>query len=339
MYRVIFPHLIMDSDAALVMREAIIEALLRVFESRLAADGWAQAVDNAVYFHAGLRLIHSLKMIPCPACKGRGKMADGQRCLTCPITAGRVDEQPNGRPYDLYQVYDDGARNADVTADLQRNTKRRIMWASIRCVEEQTKITQGWTKYTGCPSHGDYRTTPTGAKPISREKVFGKETKSKERWRTKTEIKDPEIWKIAEHYIHNRFGVAHYKATRITSIVADDKRTAYFVRVDGEGSNYCMNLRGDHNRNRIYFIMDKKGMSQMCFCRCPKTEGRIKGMCKDFRSPAKLFNDLECGKLFSMQSLQKPGPAFLTQNPVTFSEALETELFNDARGPPKRPKK
>ena len=47
-------------------------------------------------------------------------------------------------------------------------------------------------------------------------------------------------------------------------------------------SNYCENLKRDHNSNHIWFIISGKLILQKCFCRCETLRGRRDGFCKDF---------------------------------------------------------
>lgn len=47
-------------------------------------------------------------------------------------------------------------------------------------------------------------------------------------------------------------------------------------------SNYCENLKRDHNSNHIWFIISGKLILQKCFCKCETLRGRREGFCKDF---------------------------------------------------------
>jgi len=75
-----------------------------------------------------------------------------------------------------------------------------------------------------------------------------------------------------------------YRNTKIidmTRLIGDDEFPFYFVRVD---SSFCMNIRDEHNHNSIYFLINKHGLYQKCFCTCDTTEGRAFGPCKKYRS-------------------------------------------------------
>jgi len=47
-------------------------------------------------------------------------------------------------------------------------------------------------------------------------------------------------------------------------------------------SNYCENLKREHNSNHVWFIISGKVILQKCFCKCETLRGRREGFCKDF---------------------------------------------------------
>lgn len=49
-------------------------------------------------------------------------------------------------------------------------------------------------------------------------------------------------------------------------------------------SRYCMNRRGNHRSNHVYFVMSKKKLYQKCYCTCDTTQNRTFGKCKNFSS-------------------------------------------------------
>ena len=62
-------------------------------------------------------------------------------------------------------------------------------------------------------------------------------------------------------------------------------------------SNYCENLRREHNSNHVWFIISGKLIIQKCFCRCETLRGRKDGFCKDFcgrrhELPSSIINKL-----------------------------------------------
>ena len=150
---------------------------------------------------------------------------------------------------------------------------------------------------------------------------------------------DKEKWRIIEHNIHNRM---NYPKVRITKIYTDKTGTKYFICVNGDGSSYCLNLRGEHSRTRVWFYLDKAGISQRCFCRCQTS--RFKGCCKDFQSHPKPLSDREYGYFFQSKPLKGPGAQGssvqgLTSQERIYSQKLEDELFGaNSAPPPKRTK-
>lgn len=55
----------------------------------------------------------------------------------------------------------------------------------------------------------------------------------------------------------------------------------YLAKIE---SMYCLNARREHNSCGIYFHISLKGLQQRCFCKCETKEGRVNGLCRDFRS-------------------------------------------------------
>ena len=60
-------------------------------------------------------------------------------------------------------------------------------------------------------------------------------------------------------------------------------RTPYSVMLRST-SHFCRNLGRAHKSNTVYFVVNRSGVAQRCFCRCETTEGRQFGMCKDYES-------------------------------------------------------
>lgn len=46
-------------------------------------------------------------------------------------------------------------------------------------------------------------------------------------------------------------------------------------------SRFCINLGRCHSSNRVYFVANRDGVFQRCFCTCDTTEGRRFGRCQD----------------------------------------------------------
>ena len=51
-------------------------------------------------------------------------------------------------------------------------------------------------------------------------------------------------------------------------------------------STYCKNVGRHHTSSTVYFVVNRSGVAQRCFCRKDTTDGRANGTCKDYESPS-----------------------------------------------------
>jgi len=123
----------------------------------------------------------------------------------------------------------------------------------------QCKVTESWKKFNGCPSYGDIIESKNNGPPklASRERVFMEERKIMRGWKSKTPVHNKDIKEIIEKNVRTRF-VKQYNQIRVRSICKDDTR--YYVSVDGEGSNFCLNLNPprDH-KSKFGLMVDVQG--------------------------------------------------------------------------------
>jgi hypothetical protein len=314
---IVFPHIIVEQSDALFMREALLEALTLEFGLTFAPKGWQEVVDNAVYGNSGLRMIYSCKTKVCEHCKGKD---NGKDCKNVCVNGKDLS---NGRPYKFRFACLNGAYNDDITETLKNNLLLLLNHAIIYTpLNYKTKDLE---KFECCPSYGNFEesTRKNGPpKMKSKSRVFKEEKQSMRSWSKMTLVSDDRIKEIIQHHIQTRFA-AQYGKTRVQTIKKNDK--AYFVSVEGEGSNFCLNLNPprDHNSNRIWFCVERSGIQIRCFCTCMTTEKRYTGMCKYFKTPFKPINDKELKILFP--DISKPvNSMFMSTS--TFFESLRKDM-------------
>jgi len=92
---------------------------------------------------------------------------------------------------------------------------------------------------------------------------------------TKDEVQDEEVKSLVETFVRKH--MEGQSSAFITKIFKH--KTMFLVATT---SNYCENLKRDHNSNHIWFIISGKLIIQKCFCRCETLRGRRDGFCKDF---------------------------------------------------------
>lgn len=79
------------------------------------------------------------------------------------------------------------------------------------------------------------------------------------------------------------------KAMAVYDIQKNDRHTL-LVRTN---CKRCLNkINGEHRSNHVYFVINEKGITQKCFCRCETLEGRKKGCCRDFSTKVGELSDV-----------------------------------------------
>jgi hypothetical protein len=92
---------------------------------------------------------------------------------------------------------------------------------------------------------------------------------------TKDELQDEELKSLIQMFVRkNLEGQSNAYITKLF------KHKNTFLAATN--SNYCENLRREHNSNHVWFIISGKLIIQKCFCRCETLRGRKDGFCKDF---------------------------------------------------------
>lgn len=92
---------------------------------------------------------------------------------------------------------------------------------------------------------------------------------------TKDELQDEELKSMIEMFV--RKNLEGQSDAYITKLF---KHKNTFLAATN--SNYCENLKRNHNSNHVWFIISGKLILQKCFCRCETLRGRRDGFCKDF---------------------------------------------------------
>ena len=267
-----FINVVVTQKQALFIREACIAALRNKYgakagDSEYALD-WSQAIDESVILSNGLRMIGAHKAMICPVCRNdKSKRAECERCIDLtqngvPSGRGHVDI---GRPYFPVAVLGNNHIRDEELEDMyvgRNNITRTILACSIRTLFPETI---GFNTFTGAPN------------PAIRIKDDGKIVKDlagERRWKSigngKTSITyDLRIVTALEKAI--RAANDKWINIFVKDGFATKARQIYYIHVCGEGSSYCLNKKTDHNSVTIYFQIDRKGMYQKCFCKCPNT--------------------------------------------------------------------
>lgn len=259
---IVYPNLLVSTHEALLIRENIISELRLTYEDNFTQRGWDNAIDAAVYIGSGLRMIGSIKVTGCTACNKR----TSEFCGEC-VGLGKVDEN---RPYSFTCLYNqDGIPDTENTKMLSNCIYKVIQLASIRTFSSQ--ICPEFERFQGAPSYVQPTfQDPTKPPKLPNSNEFSEDKRAAAHWkRGRTTITDNNIKKVCERVVRNRINKMRYEKLYVREITTDSTRSFYDVKVGGQGSSYCQNKMDDHSNNTIYFHIERNGVSQKCFCRCP----------------------------------------------------------------------
>lgn len=304
---IVWPYIFTNAKNAQTIRLGWLQHFEKKFGLRDTNNPWQDLFDLSVYTTNGLRMVGSDKMEKCPSCKG--KKAKDFVCANgiCNGIEGKYSE---GRVYRVVfavqpiSTYNDNTYVANMYDKMLNEIKKsgfsEVLFTSIRTAKKDvTKLKMpDWydPKYFSDEEEKHrsiFNPTPTERKkkreliermPENQEsfkRLLSKKHKmvadEKECAVVQTWLRDtnlPPAAKIPDVYRNT-------KIIDMIRLMGDDGYPFYFVRVD---SSFCMNIRDEHNHNSIYFLINRHGLYQKCFCSCDTTEGRAFGLCKKYKS-------------------------------------------------------
>jgi len=94
-----------------------------------------------------------------------------------------------------------------------------------------------------------------------------------------------------EHHIIEQFIRYNFPKEYSRGVVREVTRYPDKNLLIKTNSKFCMNIGREHNSCGIYFHATPYGLTQRCLCTCQKLDGRKHGLCCDFKSETKIFND------------------------------------------------
>jgi hypothetical protein len=277
-----WPGILIDNNAALKFRAAVIQHMEKTFGKRHEDNPWEDVIDETIYVQNGLRMVGSAKAGYCRNCK------DEDFCDICYGT----HKYYIGRIYKIKEIMNgDGVVLTDelktLTKDTLSSAIKMVEQTSLRSFErfiteqtkpdwfddwhfeqkEQNSSTKRKKKFYVGNRHQLTVEDQTGFKEHDLKERLEKDSKEYKRIKRLINAKMPAIYKnveIMDIHVCNK-GENNY----------------YLVRTN---SSFCMNIAREHNSNTIYFVITEFGLCQKCFCRCNNLEGRKFGLCKDYHS-------------------------------------------------------
>lgn len=258
----IFPNVLVGDHEALLIRENVVSELSLKLGEGFCRNSWSDAVDKAVYIGSGLRMMGSVKVITCPACKKR----DSEACGMC-LGKGRVDEP---RAYCFERFFgSDGKEDATLTCVLNRSVLKQVVYSSIR--QFHPDKSPEFERFPGAPSYiAPTMQDPTKPPRLSTCTELAEDKNASRAWkRSRSVVTDKRVRDICERVVRSRVNRARYGSVMVREISTDSTRSFYDVKVSGQGSSFCQNKMDDHRSNTVYFHITANGVDQRCFCRRP----------------------------------------------------------------------
>jgi hypothetical protein len=321
---IVLPWLKVDTETALKLRSAFIQRFYEEHGPRPEDQNeWEDVFDHTVYTQNGLRMVGCSKIERCNTCKPPFKFVKGKP-LKCPEGKcngwGKIDV---GRVYKITDVLGgDGSERKDVLQELLSDDLLSTHITSIRLLKEkkphpftlpdwynpdelekklaesqknkstQSKIrlaplTPSRTALTTLEKEQlDIDTPPS--KPLN---VGGEDEDTLKPQRARMNAEDNrrqiiEDWFRDPDYLEWYLVPEIYRNISIDDVILSIPTIGERYYIINTSSRYCQNLQREHNSNGIYFVLNRTGLYQKCFCRCNTTEGRVSGKrCVDYHSP------------------------------------------------------
>ena len=328
-----YPQLFVNQEQALFLSTAIIVALKQRFPDEPLGT-WERRLDQAVYGDGrGLRWVYQFKHGPCacgatnkPKRAGRATAADGTdpsaaaaampkqhapRCAQC-AGCGYVPDVSSSMHAPLYRVTGFGNRTFFDAATRHTPTVELLLECSLRAYA-RAQPTPGFVRYaTAAPIPLLLLKTKRGAGGSSSGAAAAGVTVACtgdtlfNRWDKATDAEALPLTSTEARVIQAclRAKDVNWTGLRVKALFKQrSARSSYFkVRVQGEGSGYCLNYRQSHRSAAVYFIVRSRGVVQKCTCRCMDVRSSGKP-CGAFESTEFALTEDEAAALFGNGNL------------------------------------
>lgn len=248
----------------------------KVLNEKGIENDWDDIIDLSVFKANGLRMIKSHKMFPCNKShldennknQNQQEFCNNPKCIILYNGIRRIDE---GRPYSVSQIL--SYYSVSIKSQFQY-TPNELNEISIQ--------------YYGSGSEsGNLKTTIISKKYQEYIKNYNHNHSNEKIQKEKQ--KNQNVKLLTQKLIGNETNLYSKISTLISQIFEDIPsfqnlsiislfeltQETITIQVD---CRYCMNKKGFHNSNHIYFVVYKHWMSQKCYCNCPDKT------CKDYTS-------------------------------------------------------
>jgi hypothetical protein len=267
-FHIIWPLLLVNQVQALTMREACVVEMVRVLPPRVfPANPMEEVVDDCVLLENGLRMVGSDKAKQCDLCGGKGRV-DGDNCMNCRY--GRVPERRVYTPYCVLTAAGEPDEGKLRVLSREENKLPLVSCCSIRSAK--TQPTPGYYKPPLVPEitpdmllkekkrHALQKTRAANGKAVVEGGI---------RWlgdATSLE-RDSVVFQQMQEFLQKRMGRPEWAQLQIKSFLYSSTSNRYLLKVWSDGSRWCGNVGREHSSSTIFFVVNKHGVVQKCFCK------------------------------------------------------------------------
>jgi hypothetical protein len=296
-----FIRLTTSDQRALDLRRILVDYFAFATRSNTVnGKKWEDVFDQAIYISNGVRLPGAHKCDTCPTCEG--KVVDSAPPCTECLGAKRVDR---GRPYwfshyysgedmgfdvKLEEIYHSDVgrviRDSSIRQTMLRETEGfsipdgTILGDSAQAMTEKLRRLIGTTNLTDPKKFERVVAMCTSKLPERKEKGEGAQ-----KIFTFEIVRANPMYEVLDGVVRN-YCVPFYREVCITTIMANDTRSCFKIKVSGRGSRVCFNVKKpnkQHSKSGVYFIVCRKGISQRCMSNKKTTVDRCVGECSSFQ--------------------------------------------------------
>lgn len=309
-FHIIWPFLLVNQDQALTLREScVIDMVQQLPPRQPPSNSYEDVIDECVLTDNGLRMVGSDKAKTCPICKGK------RECDLC-----RRGKVPEHRVYEPFCILNEhGELDEAMFARLSQPEDKLpcVRLCSIRAFAAEP--TPGYVKPPLAPTKDVESVTRAKRRlAVQKAKVEKGKLSYEEgvKWLSDaSEIpREAAVFAQVQEFLQQRMGHAEWGNVLIKRFMFSPAAGKYFVKVWGEGSLWCSNVRRMHYSSTIYFVISRTGVVQKCFCKKKNPDAPV--FCSSYSSPPIKLTKLLSNVLFETDEEEAAAAPPLLVQPV-----------------------
>lgn len=330
---IVFPHLIVSTSQARLIRQTVVCDLDAFFATQASAplNSIDDVVDEAVYVGAGLRMPYAHKVNRCPGVDGlrckRGKVIinggeddcqagcdNGKVCVPHSgyVLAGTLQNGRLRRREEMVTRYGAPERltpglyarlmgmNELESWSIDQTVGTFRFLTELASIRSAAPVSRYFKRYALAPSY----------LPMGRDIV--RSGAGKMQWKTTqshftTQSGAPEHNKAAgiklpstssEAILAGRIALGYgpeYAQASVRQVLKTATQYRVLLRAGTPGANFCHNKNADHGTNTVYFVIDTRGVRQRCWSN--HVHNGVN--CRHYSSDSIPVSQEDCMKLFN----------------------------------------